>query len=171
MWTLSAYSSTTWANEIWVQKESYVCYNKIECSGKSQWKRVTKYIAVSLEVGQTTLRGWDKTWKKSKGCLHTHCFPSTLKFWLCCKNTELESQRMSYGCSLCRKNHGAPISRLWLTAKALAHMEGTHNFILIFVDQHFGMIRSLGRIHIMNAYLREMQIVMSIVRIYQAEFL
>lgn len=50
-------------------------------------------------------------------------------------------------------------------------MEGTHNFILIFVDQHFGMIRSLGRIHIMNAYLREMQIVMSIVRIYQAEFL
>lgn len=78
---------------------------------------------------------------------------------------------MSYGCSLCRKNHGAPISRLRLIAKALAHVEGTHNFILIFVDRHFGMIKSLGRIHIMNAYLREMQIVMSIVRLYQAEFL
>lgn len=50
--------------------------------------------------------------------------------------------------------------------KGLSHVEGAHNFILISVGQHFGIINNLGRIHIMKTCLHEMQIVMPMVRIY-----
>ena len=34
MWIVSAYSTTVWTKKIWVQKENYFYFNKIECSWK-----------------------------------------------------------------------------------------------------------------------------------------
>ena len=77
----------------------------------------------------------------------------------------------NHGVFMQEKPRGTPFNRLWLTTKALSHVEGAHNFILMSVDQHFGIINNLGRIHIMKTYLHEMQIVMPMVRIYLIEFL